>query len=330
MKISILTILSKLKSQNINIDSKIRKDKKFIGVDNLNNSSKEQITFFHNIKYKKELINTLSGACFISKDHVKYLPEKCLPLITSDPYKAFIATLNIFFPLRKSNGKISKNSIINKKSKIGKNVEIQDGVIIDKNVSIGDNSIISHNTTIDKNTTILKNVIIGSNCSISNCKIYENTIIQHGVIIGSIGFTFAIDDKKYNLMNHLGKVIIGKNSSIGSNSTIARGSLSNTIIGENVRIDNLVHISHNVIIGNGTIIAGQSGIAGSTTIGENVIMGGQVGISGHLKIGNNVKIAAKSGVIKNVSSNSIIGGYPAVKINDWHRSTIKLYSKNKK
>ena len=135
MKISILTILNKLKSQNINIDYKIHKDKIFNGVENLNNSNKEQITFFHNLKYKKELINTFSGACFIAKEHVKYLPEKCLPLITSNPYKAFIATLNIFFPLKKSNGKISKNSIINNKAKIGKNVEIQDGVVIDENVS---------------------------------------------------------------------------------------------------------------------------------------------------------------------------------------------------
>ena len=152
--------------------------------------------------------------------------------------------------------------------------------------------------------------------------------IQQGVVIGSDGFGFALNSDDYRELRHLGRVLIGKNVKIGSNSCIDRGTLNDTKIGNNVRIDNLVHIAHNVIIGNNCVIAGQTGIAGSTIIGENVIMGGQVGISGHLNIGDNVKIAAKSGVIKNISDNIIVGGYPAQKIKDWHRGTIKLYKKN--
>ena len=113
------------------------------------------------------------------------------------------------------------------------------------------------------------------------------------------------------------KVNIKKKSEIGSGSTIDRGSLSVTIIGENTYLDNQVHIAHNVKIGDNCIIAGQVGIAGSTTIGNSVMIGGQAGISGHLKIGNNVQIGGGSGVIKNIPDNSKVMGYPATEIRNF-------------
>ena len=106
-------------------------------------------------------------------------------------------------------------------------------------------------------------------------------------------------------------VIIENNVEIGCNNTIDRGSLSNTIIGENSFLDNQVHIAHNVQIGKNCIVTGQVGFAGSSKIGNNVMIGGQAGISGHLKIGNNVKIGGGSGVIKNIPDNTKVMGYPA-------------------
>ena len=153
---------------------------------------------------------------------------------------------------------------------------------------------------------------------------YISERVKHTTILRVTDSNFGMFEEDVEFAEHIGEVQIGENVNIGCNTSIARGSLKNTIIGNNVRIDNLVQIAHNVQIGNNCIIASQSGIAGSTIIGNNVIIGGQVGIAGHLKIGNNVKIAGKSGVIKNVQDNSVIGGYPAQNIRDWHRSTIKL------
>ena len=119
-----------------------------------------------------------------------------------------------------------------------------------------------------------------------------------------------------------GIVIIKDNAEIGSNNTIDRGSLGNTIIGENTFLDNQVHIAHNVKIGKNCIIAGQVGFAGSSEIGDNVLIGGQAGISGHLKIGNNVQIGGGSGVIKNIPDNTKVMGYPA--------KDIKLFLKENK
>ena len=324
MKYSLINIF---KTFNLKDDIKFNKKNKklFSGVNTLDKSNINEISFFHNLKYLNDLKKTNAGACFINKKYSKFVPSTCMPIYTNNPYKYFIHTLNFFNPKRISTGKISQNSIVSKNAKLGKNVEIQDGVIIKDGVKIKENSIISSNTVIGQDVTISSNVFIDENCSIFNCNIGKNTKIQSGVSIGSSGFGFAIDELQNINMSHLGKVLIGKDVVIGNNSAIARGSLDDTIISDNVRIDNLVHISHNVKIGKNTIIAGQSGIAGSTTIGKNVIMGGQVGISGHLKIGNNVKIAAKSGIIKNIKNNSTVGGYPAVNIKDWHRATIKLY-----
>ena len=148
--------------------------------------------------------------------------------------------------------------------------------------------------------------------TIMHRSIIENNVhILDGAIIGKKGFGFIPNNIKNLRYPHIGYVHIKKNSEIGSGSTIDRGSLSLTVIGENSYLDNQVHIAHNVKIGNNCIIAAQVGIAGSSTLGNNVMIGGQAGISGHLKIGNNVQIGGGSGVVKDISDNSKVMGYPA-------------------
>ena len=116
---------------------------------------------------------------------------------------------------------------------------------------------------------------------------------------------------------HIGKVILEENVEIGANSTIDRGSLTDTIIGQNTFLDNQVHVAHNLKIGKNCMIAGQVGFAGSTILGDNVVIGGQAGVSGHLKIGNNVKIGGGSGVINDIPDNHQVMGYPAVPLKEF-------------
>ena len=149
----------------------------------------------------------------------------------------------------------------------------------------------------------------------------ENCIIKSGARIGGTGFGFEMKTKQK--IKHSGNVLIGKNSSIGSNTTIDRAVFDSTSIGAFSNIDNLVQIAHNVIIGDFAVIAAQVGIAGSTQIGNYVKIGGQAGISGHLVIGDNVTIAGKSGVTKNISNNAIIAGFPAKDIKLWKKEIIR-------
>ena len=147
--------------------------------------------------------------------------------------------------------------------------------------------------------------------------IFSNSIIGiivrilDGSIIGKKGFGFFPDSNINIRYPHVGIVLVEDNVEIGCNNTIDRGSISNTIIGQNTYLDNQVHVAHNVNIGKNCIITGQVGFAGSSKIGNHVQIGGQAGISGHIKVGNNVKIGGGSGVIKNITDNSKVMGYPA-------------------
>ena len=122
----------------------------------------------------------------------------------------------------------------------------------------------------------------------------------------------------------IGKVIIGDDVQVGANCTIDRGSMEDTIIGSHSRLDNMVHIAHNVELGEYTVIAAQTGIAGSVKVGKMCFFGGQVGIAGHLSIGNKVTVAAQSGIMRNVEDGSKIGGTPAVGIMQWHKQNVEL------
>ena len=286
-------------------------------------ASFNDLIFFENLKYKEQLFNTKSKACITKKNLVKFLPKSCKAIIVEDPYLVFSLLSQLFNSFPKSNGKKMKNVFISNSCQIGSNVQINSFSTIKENSIIGRNVLIMENCTIGPNTFIDDNSIIYNNCVIENSNIGKNCLIKSGAIIGGNGFGFH-PKKKINIY-HSGKVIIENNVSIGSNTTIDRGVLDNTVIKEYSRIDNLVQIAHNVIIGKHSIIAAQVGIAGSVEIGDNVVIGGQAGIVGHIKIGNNVIIAGKSGVTKNILNNAKVSGFPAVDIVKWKKNIIKQY-----
>ena len=145
----------------------------------------------------------------------------------------------------------------------------------------------------------------------------DNVVIQDNCKIGQKGFGFIPVKGKNFKFPHIGKVIINDNVEIASGCTIDRGSVDDTIIGENTYLDNQVHIAHNVQIGLNCMIAGQVGFAGSSKIGNYVKIGGQAGVSGHLEIGNNVQIGGGSGVVKNIKDNQVVMGYPALPIREF-------------
>ena len=162
---------------------------------------------------------------------------------------------------------------------------------------------------------------------IKNSKIFNNVFIQDGSKVGVKGFGFIPMPSKNLRTPHTGKVILNNGVELGANCTIDRGSISDTIIGENTFLDNQVHVAHNVKIGKNCMIAGQVGFAGSSTLGNNVVIGGQAGVSGHLKIGNNVKIGGGSGVVNDLPNNSQVMGYPAIPIRDFAKLRKKLWIK---
>ena len=321
-KIKFKDIKNILKKNSLEVYSKITDNENFLKLKSITNSSINDLSFFSNIKYLNDLKNIKAKACLIEEKYIKFLPKNCEPIVVNDTYLALALISNLFNDeIVNSNGVISKQSSLDTNLKIHKNVQINHFSSIYKNTEICENVYIGSNTTIGPNVYIDKNVIIHDNVSISNASIMENCIIKSGARIGGTGFGFEI--KTNQKIYHSGNVLIGGNSSIGSNTTIDRAVFDSTIIGDNSNIDNLVQIAHNVTIGKFAIIAAQVGIAGSSRIGEYVKIGGQAGIAGHLIIGNNVTIAAKSGVTKNITDNKIVAGFPAKDIKLWKKEIIK-------
>ncbi len=275
-------------------------------------AKENDVSFLNSIKYKEMSLKNKATACITREDLVKFLPESCIKIIVVNVLLSAAKVSKLFYPdsdfdhldqTLVSSEKI-KDKYIN--VKFGKNVLIGDNVQIGKNTAIGNNSAVEHN------------VKIGENCSIGSFVIIKNSIIENdvhitdGVKIGSKGFGFIPNKSKNFRIPHIGKVLLKRGVEIGSGTTIDRGSISDTILGENTFVDNLVQIGHNVKIGKNCIIVSQVGISGSTVIGDNVVIGGQAGISGHLKIGNNVKIGGNSGVIKDIPDNKKVMGYPSI------------------
>ena len=321
-KIRYIDIKNIFNKNSLDVNSKISDDEIFFSIKSIKNSTNKDLTFLSNQKYLNDLKKIKAKACLIEEKFLEYLPNHCEPIIVKDTYLALALVSYIFSnDSLKSNGIISENSLINSQSKIHQNVQVNPFSSINENTEIFENVFIGSNSKIGPNVIINKNVVIDDNVSISNAIIFENCIIKSGARIGGTGFGFEMKTKQK--IYHNGNVKIGKNSSVGSNTTIDRAVFDSTCIGEFSNIDNLVQIAHNVIIGDFAIIASQVGIAGSTSIGDYVKIGGQAGISGHLIIGNNVTIAAKSGVTKNITDNKIVAGFPAKDINLWKKEVIK-------
>ena len=283
----------------------------------IQNAKNGSITFLGNNMYAKYLDNNKASATIVSDES---LINGRNGIVVDNPQLAIAKVLSLFFPEEPTTQKIHSKSFVSTSSEIGENVTIEVGAVIQGGVKIGENSFIGANSFIGKNTKI------GSGCKIyQNVVIYHSTIMENNVVIhsstviGCDGFGFIPGDGRHHKIPQTGKVIIGNDVEIGANSVIDRATIGDTIIEDMSKLDNLVHIAHNVQIGKACLITAQVGIAGSTKIDDNCQIGGQAGVVPHVEIGPNSIIAAKSGVTKSLAGNQMYGGYPARPIREEHK-----------
>ncbi len=303
----------------IKLSEKIDPSMRIKDVSSLEEAGPGQICFVENRKYCAALEKSSASACFLPQDLALRAPENMALLITDRPRRNFARVSRVFYPDPELTPIIHEHSSIAESANIADGCRVDAGVRIGSGVSIGEGCWIGANSILDDGITLGAHTRVGSNSSLSHCDIGARCYIYPGVRIGQPGFGFEADLAGTIKMPQLGKVIVQDDVEIGANSTVDRGAGPDTILGRGTMIDNLVQVGHNVEIGRGCIIVAQVGIAGSTKIGDYTVIGGQVGIAGHLKIGNAVQIAAQSGVTKNIPNNSIIGGSPAVPIQDYRR-----------
>ena len=285
--------------------------------ESLDNASNNDMTFLNSSKYQNLSLKTKALACITSHNLSKFLPDKCIKLNVKNVLFAVTQVSRMFYPKADIDYPDENLCNANELKELYPEVIFGRNALIGKNVSIGKHTQVGSHTIIDSNVVIGNNSVIGSFVSIKNSLIGSYVNIKDGSRIGIKGFGF-IPIKQKNLRTpQIGKVILEEGVEIGSNCTVDRGSLTDTIVGKNTFLDNQVHLAHNVKIGDNCMIAGQVGIAGSTIVGNNVMIGGQAGISGHLNIGNNVKIGGGSGVINDIPNNNQVMGYPAVSLKEF-------------
>ena len=250
-------------------------------------------------------------------------------LFMDNPYVGYALLARLFDTTPNLSPIIADSAKIHESAVIGSNVAIAENVVIGKNVKIGDNSQVYANTVIAEETEIGKSCKIYTNVSIyHNSKIGNDVIIHANSVIGSDGFGNAPYQGTWVKIPQIGKVIIGDNVEIGACSSIDRGALSDTVIGNGVKIDNQCQIAHNVQIGEHSAIAGGTNIAGSTTIGKNCIVGGSVAMNGHINIVDNVIITGDSMVMRSIKKAGVYSsGVPVQENKVWRKTaayTLKI------
>jgi UDP-3-O-[3-hydroxymyristoyl] glucosamine N-acyltransferase len=292
-------------------------------VASLESAHKNSISFFNNPRYSDLLRTTKAAVVIVNRESLSF--RSGVSIVIDNPYLYFAKVSQLLNPSKSLKKEVHKSAIIHPSCKLGLDIYIGPNVVIDENVSIDDGVVIHAGSMIEADSVIGKASVIHPHVVIkANTVIGKNCTLYAGCVIGSDGFGYAKDDNKWIAIPQTGRVILGDNVDIGSNSTIDRGTLDDTIISSGVKIDNLVQIGHNCMIGENTIIAGCVGIAGSAKIGKNCAIGGAAMILGHLSITDKVTISPGSMITRSIKTS---GTYTALMPFQDHEAWLKTAAK---
>jgi len=287
------------------------------GIAPLSEATPEQLSFLANPKYAAQVAVTRAGAVLVAAD---YDGNDARLIRVPNPYLAMANVAAKWFASRHAPAGISPLASIAPSAKLGRDVAVGPFTTIGDDVAIGDGVTIYQSVSIEPGCTIGDGTTIYPLVSIyERTSIGRRCILHSGVVVGSDGYGFATEGGRHHKVPQLGRVRIEDDVEIGANTTVDRGTLGDTVIGEGTKIDNLVQIGHGVKIGKHCLLVAQVGIAGSTELGDHVVVAGQSGFAGHLKIGNRVQVAAKSAVLDDVPDDAKVMGSPAMPFRDFAR-----------
>ena len=307
-----------------------RADQRITALAALDQAGPSHLCFFDNVRYANQLASTDAGACIVSAKFESRVPAHVAVLRARNPFRAFVSLSRLWQAdaLRPRSGfdltGIAISAVIHETARIEDDVIIDPLAVIGPDVEIGSGTVIGSGAVIAAGVKIGRDCNIGAGCSIQFSLIGNNVLIHPGCKIGQDGFGFIYGVEAHLKVPQTGRVVIQHHVEIGAATTIDRGSLRDTVIGEGTKIDNQVQIGHNVTIGRHCLIAAQCGLAGSLSLGDNVALGAKVGLNNHVHVGDGAQIAAMSGVRTDVPNNGRWGGPVAKPVKQWFREVLAI------
>jgi UDP-3-O-[3-hydroxymyristoyl] glucosamine N-acyltransferase len=307
-----------------------RADHVITGVASLDEAGPHHLTFFENLRYADQLARTHAGAVLVSEGFKGEIPSHVAVLRAKRPFAAFVELARELQPdaLRPASGfdvsGISEQAIIHPTALIEDDVTIDPLAVIGPDVEIGSGTIIGSGAVIAAGVKIGRDCNIGAGSVLQFTLIGNNVLVHPGCKFGQDGFGFVFGRDKHIKVPQTGRVLIQNDVEIGAGTTIDRGSLRDTVIGEGTKIDNQVQIGHNVTIGRHCVIAAKCGLAGSLTIGDNVALGAMVGLNNHITIGDGAQVAAMAGVKDSIPPRGRWGGIFARPTKQWFREILAV------
>ncbi|MEJ2384523.1 MAG: UDP-3-O-(3-hydroxymyristoyl)glucosamine N-acyltransferase [Xanthomonadales bacterium] len=295
------------------------------GVGTLRGAGPSQVSFLANRAYRKELAATRAGAVIVQADDAAACPTHCL--IAADPYLAYARIAVLFDPRPAAEPGIHPTAAVAASAQIGDNVSIGahavigDDCVIDDGCSVGPGSVLEAGCELGAGCRLHANVSLGH-----GVRLGRRVIVHPGAVIGADGFGIAFAGDHWEKVPQLGSVTIGDDCEIGANTCIDRGAIEDTVLEEDVRLDNLCQIAHNVRIGAHTAMAGAAGVAGSSHVGRYCLIGGAAGITGHIEVADRTTIAAKSAVLRSITEPGLTwsGTVAAQPVRSWQKNLARL------
>jgi UDP-3-O-[3-hydroxymyristoyl] glucosamine N-acyltransferase len=273
--------------------------------------------------YLAELQATAAGAVIVSPALHEAVPPASIAIVTPRAHELFVDLLHRLYPSN-TRAVFAAGMADATDRLLEHDVQLGANVVLGPGVEIGAGTIIGANTVIGAGVAIGRNCTIGSNCTIDCAYLGNNVVLQPGARIGTEGFGWLDFTRTNRKIPQLGRVILQDGVEIGANSTVDRGALGDTVVGEGTKIDNLVQVGHNCRIGRNCLIAAFTGLSGSTVVEDGVMMGGGAATAGHLTIGRGSVIYAWGGVTRDVPPGSRFAGFPAEDVRAWRRSVAAL------
>jgi UDP-3-O-[3-hydroxymyristoyl] glucosamine N-acyltransferase len=282
------------------------------GVAAVQDAAPGDLTFCAKPRYHPQVAATRAAAVIVGEDYAGTSPAVLLRV--ADPYRAFLSLLPLFVSevperprgvhptaLVESGARLGQDVSVGALCVVEADAEIGDGVTLAPGVFVGEGARIGPGCYLYPNVTVRERVVLGN-----------HVIVHSGTVLGSDGFGYVSDASGHHKVPQVGTVVVEDDVEIGANVAVDRGTLGETRIGRGAKIDNLVHIAHNVTVGENTLVVAQVGISGSTQVGKDVTLAGQAGLVGHIRIGDGAMVGAQAGVTKDVPAHSRVSGYPAM------------------